>query len=67
MDRLLQLRGKEEKKFNKTDFGFAAAVWAPSAEKDRFRTAVDWSNWVSTSLDAASNFRRPNRLLDILF
>ncbi|KAJ4857156.1 terpene synthase family, metal binding domain-containing protein [Trichoderma breve] len=43
---LLQLKGKEEKKFNKTDFGFAAAVWAPSAEKDRFRTAVDWSNWI---------------------
>ncbi|PNP58994.1 hypothetical protein THARTR1_01242 [Trichoderma harzianum] len=33
-------------KFNKTDFGFATAVWAPSAEKDRFRTAVDWSNWI---------------------
>ncbi|PTB52278.1 hypothetical protein M431DRAFT_497584 [Trichoderma harzianum CBS 226.95] len=43
---LLQLKGKEEKKFNKTDFGFAAAVWAPSAEKDRFRTAVDWANWI---------------------
>ncbi|KAL6796711.1 isoprenoid synthase domain-containing protein [Trichoderma sp. SZMC 28012] len=43
---LLQLTGKEEKKFNKTDFGFAAAVWAPSAEKDRFRTAVDWANWI---------------------
>ncbi|QYT04654.1 hypothetical protein H0G86_011558 [Trichoderma simmonsii] len=43
---LLQLTGKEEKKFNKTDFGFAAAVWAPSAEKHRFRTAVDWANWI---------------------
>ncbi|TFB01049.1 Presilphiperfolan-8-beta-ol synthase [Trichoderma ghanense] len=43
---LLQLKGKAEATFNKTDFGFAAAVWAPSAEKDRFRTAVDWANWV---------------------
>ncbi|KAL7818357.1 terpenoid synthase [Trichoderma gracile] len=43
---LLQLEGKAEAKFNKTDFGFAAAVWAPSADKDRFRTAVDWANWV---------------------
>lgn len=60
MDRLLQLTGKEEKKFNKTDFGFAAAVWAPSAEKDRFRTAVDWANWVSTSFYATSSFRRSN-------
>ncbi|KAL7961271.1 isoprenoid synthase domain-containing protein [Trichoderma compactum] len=43
---LLQLKRKEELKFNKTDFGFATAVWAPSAEEDRFRTAVDWSNWI---------------------
>ncbi|KAH0491851.1 hypothetical protein TgHK011_003256 [Trichoderma gracile] len=43
---LLQLEGKAEAKFNKTDFGFAAAVWAPSADKDRFRTAVDWANWI---------------------
>ncbi|EHK20868.1 uncharacterized protein TRIVIDRAFT_59217 [Trichoderma virens Gv29-8] len=44
--KLLRLTGKEEMKFNKTDFGFATAIWAPSAERDRFRTAVDWSNWV---------------------
>ncbi|KAL6883036.1 isoprenoid synthase domain-containing protein [Trichoderma longibrachiatum] len=43
---LLQLKGKEEAKFNKTDFGFAAAVWAPSADKNRFRTVVDWANWI---------------------
>ncbi|PTB64806.1 terpenoid synthase [Trichoderma citrinoviride] len=43
---LLQLKGKAEATFNKTDFGFAAAVWAPSAEKERFRTVVDWANWV---------------------
>ncbi|ETR98646.1 terpenoid synthase [Trichoderma reesei RUT C-30] len=43
---LLQLKGKAEATFNKTDFGFAAAVWAPSADKDRFRTAVDWANWI---------------------
>ncbi|KAL7934326.1 terpenoid synthase [Trichoderma chlorosporum] len=43
---LLQLKGKAEMKFNKTDFGYAAAIWAPSAEKDRYRTAVDWANWV---------------------
>ncbi|KAK1244446.1 hypothetical protein MKX07_003245 [Trichoderma sp. CBMAI-0711] len=43
---LLQLKGKAEATFNKTDFGFAAAVWAPSADKGRFRTAVDWANWI---------------------
>lgn len=60
MDRLLQLKGKEELKFNKTDFGFATAVWAPSAEKDRFRAAVDWSNWVSTFSYAVSNLKPSN-------
>ncbi|KAL6852143.1 terpenoid synthase [Trichoderma novae-zelandiae] len=43
---LLQFKGKAEATFNKTDFGFAAAIWAPSAEEDRFRTVVDWANWV---------------------